>query len=125
MKQREKMETDLLYLESQFRDRLIGALRKCANGTWGLFGGYDSLVEGPSRTAALSKYPQLIESREILRLGERVEELRRKLGYHEPFQLHQRLLEYRRMRRSNDPGEPKLAMQFLAELRASQTTTGA
>jgi hypothetical protein len=48
--------------------------------------------------------------------GEAIRRLRNELGYAEPFSPFERYLHYRQMRSANSPGEPKLALQFLAEL---------
>ena len=52
----------------------------------------------------------------LLEVGDEIERLRRELGYTETFPLFKKYLEYRQMRGSNAPGEPKLAVQFLEEI---------
>jgi hypothetical protein len=101
-----KSEAQLRSLEEQFSTDLVAALRECAAGTWGLFGQNDLVTEW-SRPKIVDK---LIED------GEEIEDLRRELGFTEPFQPFKRFLEFRQMRGSNAPGESKLAIQFLKEL---------
>ena len=52
----------------------------------------------------------------LIRDGDEIEELRRKLGFTEAFHPYKRFVEFRKMRGSNVRGEPKLAVQFLTEL---------
>jgi hypothetical protein len=106
---RQKSEAQLRSLEEQFSSDLIAALRECAAGTWGLFGTNDLVIE-MSRPKIVDK---LVED------ADEIEALRRELGFTEPFYPCQRFLEFRQMRGSNVPGEPKLAMQFLKELGAA------
>ena len=58
--------------------------------------------------------PKIVDK--LIEDGDEIENLRRELGLTEPFHPFKRFLEYRQMRGSNVPGEPKLAMQFLKEL---------
>jgi len=52
----------------------------------------------------------------LLEQGDEIMRLRGKLGVEEEFPPFQRYLFYRKLRSSNTPGEPKLALQFLTEL---------
>lgn len=103
---RQKSVAQLRSLEEQFSTDLIAALRECAAGAWGMFGQNDLVIEW-SR-------PKIVDK--LIQDGDEIEELRRELGFTEPFQPFKRFLELRQMRGSNVPGEPKLAMQFLKEL---------
>jgi hypothetical protein len=103
---RQKTETQLRVLEEQFVADLIAALKECAAGRWGLFGQNDLVID-------ISR-PKVVEK--LLEEGEEIEVLRRELGVTESFHPFKRFLEFRQMRGSNVPGEPKLAMQFLKEL---------
>ena len=94
---RQKTEHQLRLLEGQFPANLIVALRKCASGEWGMF----------SRNALLGSK----EANPLLNQGEEIVRLRRELGIEEDVLLFQRFLYYRRLRSSNTPGEPKLAMK--------------
>jgi hypothetical protein len=103
---RQKSEAQLRSLEEQFTSDLVAALRECAAGTWGLFGRNDLVIEWPR--------PKIVDK--LIRDGEQIEELRRELGFTEPFHPYKRFLEFRQIRGSNVPGEPKLAVEFLKEL---------
>lgn len=111
---RNKMEAQLHTLEEQFSTKLIPALRECAGGRWGMFGRYDDVIAGQGNDIGEMLKSKAAE--ELLEAGEEIERLRRELGFTEPFRPFKRFLEYRRMRGSNVPGEPKLAVQFLEEL---------
>src|ERR1039458_9808913 len=107
----QKSEAHLKFLEAEFSTNLIAALRECAGGTWGMFGRNDGINDGFI----------IVEGRTTRAKGqstvaEELERLPRELGFTEPFQPFKRFLEYRQMRGSNVPGEPKLALQFLEEL---------
>ena len=109
-----KSEAQLRSLEGQFSTNLIAGLRECAAGKWGMFGRNDGFI------AVEGKYTrEMLKAKaaeELLEAGEEIERLRRELGFTEPFQPLKRFLEYRQMKGSNVPGEPKLAVQFLEEL---------
>jgi hypothetical protein len=112
-----KRESDLEALESRFRDALIFALRQTAAGQWGLFGRNDAALDSHFGNAA-DRYKSP-EAADLLRLGEEIQQLRHELGFIEPNQLYERFLSYRRKRSSNDPGEPRLAREFLEEIEPS------
>jgi hypothetical protein len=103
---RQKSEAQLQSLEAKFLTDLIAALRECAAGRWGMFSCHEMMPE-MYRPKTKGK---LIED------GEEIEGLRRELGFTESFHPFKRFLEFRQMRGSNLPGEPKLAMQFLEAL---------
>ncbi len=112
---RHKSEAQLRSLEEQFSINLVAALRECAAGTRGLFGQNDALaVEMPLLRSAYMK-----TANALIRDGDEIEELRRELGFTEAFNPYKRFVEFRKMRGSYVPGEPKLAMQFLEELGAA------
>ena len=79
-----------------------------------MFGRNDPVIETlpqPLREMLKSNVAQkLVED------GDEIERLRRELRYAESVRPFRRYLEYRQMRGSNTPGEPKLAMRFLEEL---------
>jgi len=111
---RQKSEAHLKSLEDQFSTNLIAALRECARGTWGMFGRNDSAIAGQGEDVR-----EILKSKaaeELLAAGEEVERMRRELGFTEPFQPFKRFVEFRQMKGSNVPAEPKLAVQFLEEL---------
>lgn len=110
---REKAEGELEHLEARFRERLVAALRHCADGNWGLFGRNDAADRtfGRYRTRSTPA-----EVGELLRLGEEIDALRSSLGYSDGNALFARLKVYRRRPAASAPAEPRLAQQFLAEL---------
>lgn len=108
----QKLESQLRSLEEQFSTDLIAALRECAAGKWGMFGRNDALA-GENRLLR-SVYMKTAET--LIERGYEIVELRKELGFTEPFQTFKRYLEFRQMRGSNLLGEPKIAMQFLEEL---------
>ena len=114
---RQKSEAQLRTLEDQFSTNLIAALRECAAGTWGLFGRNDLVID--AQPQPLKEMLKSNVAEKLVRGGDKVEALRRELGFTEPFHPYKRFLEFRQMRGSNVPGEPKLAMQFLEELGAA------
>lgn len=111
---RQKSEAQLRSLEEQFSAELVVALRECAAGTWGLFGRNDQVIEG--QPEPLKKILKSRRAEKLIEDGDEIEQLRRELGFTEPFSKYRRFLEFRQMRGSNVLGEPKLAMQFLKEL---------
>lgn len=111
---RNKPEAQLQTLAEQFSTNLIAALRGCAAGRWAMFGQNEAVIarqEKDEREMLKSKVAE-----ELFGAGKEIERMRRKLGFSEPYQPFKRYLEFRQMRGSNVPGEPKLAMQFLEEL---------
>jgi hypothetical protein len=99
---RQRTEIQLRLLEEEFTENLIVALRKCASGEWGMF-----------------SHNHFLGSKEadpLVNQGEEIVRLLRQLGVEEDLPVFQRYLFYRRLRSSNTPGEPKLALEFLREL---------
>lgn len=101
-------------LEAQYRLQLIAALERCANGEWGFFGQNDRAIAqmSPRASARLGR-PHI---QELLELGTEIESLRRKVGFREPFDLHDRLMRLRSTMAADSPGEPKIARQWLHEM---------
>ena len=108
----ERKMRELAALEAEFRDRLIVALEDCARGRWGLFGQNDH-IEGGRWTVEARRTSG---ADALLDLGAEIESLRRELGLTEPFALHARFLASRGRKTANDPGEPRIAKAWLAEL---------
>lgn len=111
-----KDERLCLTLERNFRERLIDALKECAeHRVYGLFGQNDAAF-----AAAYGKIPERYRSKKaegLAELGNEIDALRARLGSGR-FPLYHRYLWYRSRRGPNDPGEPKLAAELLAELEA-------
>jgi hypothetical protein len=114
---RQKLETKVSELESEFTRLLLDALTRCASGEWGLFGQNDAALEAysPRLQAQLSSSP----AETLLQLGEEITVTRASLGIQEPFPPFTKYLAYRQRRGSNQLGEPRLASEFLAELSKS------
>lgn len=100
-------EKELATLEAKFSAQLVDALRKSAAGRWGLFGPGEALVYNPRTWVK--------EINALRDLGGEIEALRAKLG-HGSFPLNQRYLHFSKRRGPNDPGDPKLAAEFLREI---------
>ena len=113
---RQRTEEHLQSLENQFLMNLIAALRECASRTWGMFGQNDPVIKAQSQP--LNQMLQSTAAESLIAEGNEIKRLRLELGFTEPFQAFMRFLEFRQMRGSNVPGEPKLAIQFLKELGA-------
>jgi len=113
---RQRTEEQLRSLEEQFSTNLIAALRECAAGTWGMFGQSDLVIKAQPQPLSEMLKSRVAEG--LIAEGDEIERLRQELGFTEPFQAFKRFLEFRQMRGSNVPGEPKLATQFLKELGA-------
>jgi len=111
---RPSYERQLAALEASYRELLVSALQKCAMGQWGLFGHNERAARQLGAPARSRLRDPSVE--EILELGTEIERLRRKYGL-ESFALHDRLLTMRSTHDSDTPGEPKLAQQWLDELR--------
>jgi hypothetical protein len=107
-------ERQLEALEDSYRDLLLSALRKCAEGQWGLFAHNERALSHLGAGARSRQREPFVE--ELLELGSQIERMRRRFGL-ESFAIHERLLRMRSSHNSNTPGEPKLAQQWLDELR--------
>ena|SRR6201746_2176389 len=113
---REKIERELASAEAEFRTMLVAALRKCAAGHWGLLDQNGHLPDLPPRLAEEAFAAS--GAKALFALGAEIDALRDRLDLTEPFPLFARLQEMRRRKSANQPGEPKLAQAWLAELGA-------
>lgn len=105
-----KVRNDRLHqLEAEFKPLLLSCLLESANGRYGLFGQNEHL--DPER-----KYLKWPEAQKLVGMAEEIQSLRSESG--ESNTLAERLLQFRSLRGSNVPGEPKLAKKFLAEATA-------
>jgi hypothetical protein len=107
-------ERKLRVLEAEYAVDLTAALKRCANGQWGLFGQNDLVLAKIGKRAQRNLSSPDIG--DLLELGTQIEKLRSVLGYSEPFKLHARLLRMRSSNDANSAGEPKLAQQWLDEM---------
>jgi hypothetical protein len=106
----EKRLRSLATLEAAYEALLLAELRTCAAGTWGLFGQNDEVLERNGLVRYLSS-----EARELLDLGATIARERASLVLDE-YDLHARFMFYRSLPREQLLGEPKLALQLLAEI---------
>jgi hypothetical protein len=97
----------LAQLEVEFEPLLLSCLREAANGRWGLFGQND-------RADPDHRFYSWPEAQRVIEMAREIQELRSEAG--EFNGLAERLLQFRSLRGSNVPGEPKLASKFLKEL---------
>jgi hypothetical protein len=111
---RQSQARQLEGMEALYREMLLNALRKCADGSWGLFGQNDSVLP---ESAKLARHRRDQTADELLELGSKIELMRRSLGL-DAFSLHGRLLQMRAPGDANTPGEPKLAKAWLKEIEA-------
>jgi len=100
-----RAEAEIASLESEFRTKLVTALRICANGRWGLFGQNEHI---------LGDQPSDVE--ELFEIGESIEELRRKAGIPERFEMYMSFKSKRGRQGENTLGEARLAKKWLDEL---------
>jgi hypothetical protein len=100
-------------LEDAYRATLVAQLERCAKGaSWGLFGQNDLALTAAGRADYIPT-----TAADILEKGDAIAEIREKL-HMGPFELHETFREYRFMRGSNVPHEPKLAAMLLAKINA-------
>jgi hypothetical protein len=108
MKERSRArERELNALEIEFRSLLLSCVQEAANGRWGLFGQNDRLPD-----SQWLSWPEAARLQEVAR---EIKSLRS--GFGAPNKVCERFLYLCSLRGSNIPGEPKLAREFIAELR--------
>lgn len=105
----ERLDTRRVELEADYAAALVAALRKAADGSWGLLG------HRKDRQAE-AKYAPVIA--ELTEMGEAIDEMRTQLGI-EPFALHRDFLAARGPVASSAAGEPKQARAWLERLGAA------
>jgi len=101
-------------VEARFEEKLAEALRSCAAGYIGMFGRNDAVLD--AHYGRNSWRMKSEDARQLLEMVDEIASRRAELGYVEPNPLCARYLEYRARHKANDPGEDKLATEFLAEL---------
>jgi hypothetical protein len=111
---RHSEERKLKAMETEYLALLTAALKRCANGQWGLFGQNDAVLAKLGKNAG-ERFGSK-EVADLLEFGSQIEKLRNKLGYPEAFPVHQRLVNMRASNNPNSQGEPKLARGWLDEL---------
>ena len=112
----EKAERHLRLLEANFEKTLREKLEKAAAGHWGMFGGYLN-TPGIGPRANDDFY-------EINDLGREINDLRKKLGMTDEFEVYRLYKEYCKRHGPNDPGEPRRASEFLSKLGAESGSIG-
>jgi hypothetical protein len=101
-------EMRLIEIENEFRPLLVSCLQECALGRYGLFGQNDHLdPEG--------RYWVWPEAKRLKELAQEIRSIR--MGFGQIDENCERFLQLCSLRGSNIPGEPKLAAEFLADLR--------
>jgi hypothetical protein len=101
-------EMRLIEIENEFRPLLVSCLQECALGRYGLFGQNDHLdPEG--------RYWGWPEARRLKELAQEIQSIRLEFGQID--ENCERFLQLCSLRGSNVPGEPKLAAEFLADVR--------
>jgi hypothetical protein len=112
-KRRDRLEAALASLEAEFRTRLIVALKRCEQGSWGLFAQNFQLdiPEGMKQQAYVSSGAQGLDA-----LGSEIAQIREELGIPEPYALYAQFSEKRGYKGENCLGEGRLAAAWLEEL---------
>jgi hypothetical protein len=109
MNRRDRIEAQrLAQLEAEFEELLIPCLKQCARGRWGLFGAYDRFPELKTHL----NWPEKDRLRDLANI---IRSIRSKAG--EKNELCEEFLTMCTLHRANDPGEPKLATEFLERIR--------
>jgi hypothetical protein len=90
---------------------LISCLRECAQGRWGLFG------QNEPTNPTLPRFWKWPEADALKKIATEIQRLGSELGTSNS--LCDRFEDYRALRGSNVPGEPKLAQIFLDEISQS------
>lgn len=98
----------LAQLEAEFEPLLLACLHECAAGRYGLFGQHDHI--DPEH-----RYWNWPDALRAVEIAKEIQTLRAEFGDSNCFA--DRLLYYRSLRHSNVPGEPKLAKEFLEEIK--------
>ncbi len=112
-KRRDRLEAALASLEAEFRAHLITALKRCEQGSWGLFAQNFQLdlPEGMKKRAYTSSGAQELEA-----LGAEIARVREELGIAEPHALYAQFLAKRGYKGENSLGEARLAAEWLREI---------
>jgi hypothetical protein len=107
-----KLRLKLNAAEADFRELLRASLRKCRDGSRGVF-----LTEAEANRMG-DVYPQLVwlEAKQLDSFGKEVASLRQQLGEPMEESLYARYQQYWARTGPNDPGGAKLAAEFLAEI---------
>jgi hypothetical protein len=98
-------------MESEFESRLLTALGRGERGAYGLFGKHGDFPES-------IWLPESHEGQALVELGQEIDQLRADLGIG-GFALFATFMTYRARKDSNTPGDPKLAADFLRQIRNS------
>ncbi|MEO6247282.1 MAG: hypothetical protein ABIO85_01680 [Sphingomicrobium sp.] len=110
----ERLDARRAELEREYRETLLGALRTCAAGSWGLF---DHVRDRAARARTAPVIAELAD------FAEAIDEARARLGL-DPFTLHRRFLAERGPVESDKVGEPKQAQAWLNRMAATPADVG-
>ena len=109
MNKREKIRIKKLQtLEAEFLELLATCLQQCARGRWGLFGAYDRIKEENPNLTRILTWPEADQLREH---AISIQAIRAESGGRN--ECCDEFLRLCVLHRPNDPGEPKLAREFL------------
>jgi hypothetical protein len=93
--------------EEEFRNLLFACLEECSKGRWGLFGQNDHVES--------ARYLEWPEAERLKELALEIQAVRKEFG--ESNALCERFAYYCQLRGANVPGEPRLSIAFLEEIR--------
>ncbi len=115
----QKLLRKLQAAEADFLSLLTSALKRCTDGSVGIF-----FTEERAHTLG-GICPRLVwpEAKELARLGREIHSLRTKLGEPVDQSLYSRYLEWCAMDGPNDLGGARLARKFLAEIETKSVST--
>jgi len=102
-------------METEFIAHLVLELGRYAAGKWGLFGRNGNLLQ-ETASPMLNRRLRYSPAQRLIKLGQEIIVVRQELCNPEEFEPYACYLEYRSLRSSNTPGEPKLAAQLLTDL---------
>jgi hypothetical protein len=109
-------ELRLEQAKKEFETLLRACLPECARGRWGLFGQRERM-HGEEFAKRYYSWP---EADKIVELAEEIDMLRRSLKDSSPFPLLEKFLDLRSLVGPGVLTEPKLALQFLQQLKREE-----
>jgi hypothetical protein len=116
VQRREAQTVRLAIAEKEFAVMLLKLLQECARGRSGLFGQLEKTY-GAEKAAQYFSWP---EADKLILLAGELAALRDELGDDTDFPALRKFLAYRKLSGPGVPSEPKLALQFLQELKREE-----
>lgn len=113
---REAQTVRLAIAEKEFAVLLLRLLQECARGRSGIFGQLERTY-GVEKAAKYFSWP---EADKLILLAGELAALRDELGDNSDFPALTNFLNYRKLSGAGVPSEPKLALQFLQELKREE-----